>query len=137
MYMTPRTLTGLLLLVAAVVLFFGHSSVRGASQTDASVVDRVAELEIQVGSLQERLARVERGLVPARAPGEKPLAAGKSSKDAWRSLSKGMTKSAVRELLGEPGKTRASGPFEYWSYSNNSGGTVTFYDETVYGWQEP
>jgi outer membrane protein assembly factor BamE (lipoprotein component of BamABCDE complex) len=135
MIMKPRTLTGLLLLVTAPVLLFGHSAVKGASQTDASVVDRIAALEIQVGSLQERLTKVERNLVPSKTPDEKPLPTGKVTKGAWRSLSKGLTRSSVRSLLGEPDKI-SGGDFEHWYYGSG-GGSVTFYHDVLDSWLEP
>ncbi len=52
----------------------------------------------------------------------------------WRQLKKSMSEEQVRALLGEPLKIDG-GAFAFWQYRN--GGTVTFYDDKVYSWEEP
>lgn len=52
----------------------------------------------------------------------------------WRQLRKDMSQSDVRSLLGEPASVRG-GDFTVWSYSGN--GSVTFYKDVVYMWNEP
>ena len=52
----------------------------------------------------------------------------------WRQLKKGMTEAQVRGLLGEPAKVDG-GTFANWYYKNS--GAVTFYNDTVYSWEEP
>jgi uncharacterized membrane protein YebE (DUF533 family) len=53
---------------------------------------------------------------------------------SWRQLKKSMSEEQVRVLLGEPVKIDG-GAFAFWQYRN--GGTVTFYDDKVYSWEEP
>ena len=53
---------------------------------------------------------------------------------SWRQLKKNMSEEQVRALLGEPSKVDG-GTFAFWHYK--SGGTVTFYKDSVDSWVEP
>jgi hypothetical protein len=61
-------------------------------------------------------------------------------KSRWRTLQRGMSRSDVRKLLGEPQKIESGASSEYWYYSASGimGAHVKF-DENgrVYGWEEP
>lgn len=53
---------------------------------------------------------------------------------SWRQLRKDLSQSEVRALIGEPVSIQG-GPFTVWSFPKN--GSVTFYKEAVYSWNEP
>jgi hypothetical protein len=67
-------------------------------------------------------------------PAYEPPPRAKIDLTGWRQLRKDMSQNDVRSLLGEP-KHIQGGPFAIWSYSNS--GSVTFYKDVVYSWQEP
>jgi hypothetical protein len=67
-------------------------------------------------------------------PAYEPPQRAKIDLTGWRQLRKDMSQNDVRSLLGEP-KRIQGGPFATWSYSNF--GSVTFYKDVVYSWQEP
>lgn len=52
----------------------------------------------------------------------------------WRQLRKDMSQPEVRALIGEPVNIQG-GPFTVWNFPKN--GSVTFYKEVVYSWNEP
>lgn len=58
---------------------------------------------------------------------------------AWRSLSKGQSKSEVTKVLGHPVRIRTwNVSYEEWYYSNQiATATVTFYNDSVFAWSEP
>jgi hypothetical protein len=100
------------------------------------VEDRVANLEIQVSELTSRVIQLEKQLASSsalQAPVTSVVPVGKA---AWRKLQKGMTKSQVRALLGEPENIKVFGFFEVWTYRSDS--EVQFNSEgSVMGWREP
>lgn len=71
---------------------------------------------------------------PPSQPAVEPQRKAKIDLTGWRQLRKDMSQNDVRALLGEP-KHIQGGPFAIWSYSNS--GSVTFYKDLVYSWQEP
>lgn len=72
---------------------------------------------------------------PAATPRASTSSGGDPSKLAnWRALRKGMTGDEVRALLGEPVRIEGGG-FMNWHWDR--GAKVTFWQEKVYGWDEP
>ena len=56
---------------------------------------------------------------------------------SWRKLKKNMTFDDVIDILGEPLRIN-SGSITYWYYSKDiSHSYVSFYQDVVYGWEEP
>ena len=114
----------------------GVAFLTGATTAMANDSDRISLLEKEVKELKLRLANLEE---PQAVTGnrQKTVATkdGWKSLESWRSVFKGMMPDNVRSILGEPATVRASGPFTDWGYPNR--GSVTFYEEKVYGWREP
>lgn len=114
----------------------GLALLTAATSTLANDGDRITLLEKEVQELKQRLANLEEPQ-PVTGNRQKTVATkdGWKSVENWRSVSKGMMPDNVRSILGEPATVRASGPFTDWGYPNR--GSVTFYEEKVYGWREP
>ena len=56
---------------------------------------------------------------------------------AWRTLSKGQSKSQVIAALGHPVRIR-NGSYEEWYYSDRFAyASVTFFNDSLYSWNEP
>ena len=56
---------------------------------------------------------------------------------AWRTLSKGQSKSQVIATLGHPMRIR-NGSYEEWYYSDRfASASVTFFNDSLYSWNEP
>ena len=124
-------------LIALIVCCHGASYSFADSRSETNEA-RIEKLEAVVSSLEKRISALEGASVqnPTDSDNTK-TASGWKSKSNWRLLSKGMTKSQVRNILGEPEKIDAGGPIENWYWIDPSGPGVTFYDEKLYGWKEP
>lgn len=104
--------------------------------------DRVVEKRVEVPVERIVVKRVE---VPVERIVYRDIVVGaggvRSNVDlaAWRSLSKGQSKSQVIAALGHPVRVRTwNGAYEEWYYANQmASATVTFFNEGVYAWSEP
>ena len=124
------------LIAAALLVFFGGAlASEGKTQSGVSLDERVHILEEHVATLQQKVARLEQNASSAITTDTGYM--GNTSKTVWRSLKKGMTKSDIRALLGEPGKITTFYGGELWYYPDALGGTVDFTGDTVSGWSEP
>jgi hypothetical protein len=125
-------------LMVLVIFCCGASYSLADPQSDPKE-ERITKLEAVVSSLENRISALEGS--PAQKQAEQKninatLSAWKS-KSNWRLLSKGMTKEQVKNILGEAENIDASGPFETWYWNHQQGPEVTFYNEKLYGWEEP
>lgn len=108
----------------------------GAGTEKVPLEERVANLEMQVSDLQARIIRLEKQT--SQSSPTQPASSQKigHTKAAWRSLQKGMSKSQVRSILGEPRNIDMFSFFEVWQYA---GSAAVKFDESgaVEGWHEP
>lgn len=102
--------------------------------------DRVVEKRVEVPVERIVVKRVE---VPVERIVYRDIAVGaggvRSNVDlaAWRTLSKGQSKSQVITALGHPVRIR-NGPYEEWYYSDRFAyASVTFFNDCLYSWNEP
>ena len=107
-------------------------------------VDRRVEVPVEVVRMVEKpvekIVYVER-IVEKKVFGVPPEV------EKWRQLSKGMNRTQVRSILGEPRRVEAiSGYFEKWAYGPDAatayvtfGTSIRFPDtlDKLEGWQEP
>jgi hypothetical protein len=117
------------------IAIFVYLSLAVAVNANANDSDRINQLEKEIQDIKFRLSRLE------TSPGNptnalEPITSGESWKSVmnWRKLTKDMSTSDVRRILGEPHKLDG-GTFAHWEYQN--GGRITFYKEKVYLWNEP
>ena len=106
----------------------------------AEAEDRVARLEERITQLERRVARLEALLSKAETAQAPQIRPGDyRSKANWRRLKLGMTKTQVKEILGDPPKQRANAVLgDYWYYPDVLGGHVQFDTSgRVEGWDEP
>ena len=106
--------------------------------------DSVTSLAARVLSLENRVERLEsdRGGRSPNGTTTQPKAATEEPKwkdvVMWRQLKNGHSMSAVRALLGDPGKVFQNGEsLTTWYYGYPGGGRVDFRDGYVNGWSEP
>ena len=96
----------------------------------------VDRLEKRIADLEKRVAYLEQKLSVSQQPSKSVVPKSKD-RTVWRMLEKGMTKSQVRELLGEP-LTIDSSIITYWYYSKQTFYSyVIFNDNGIMGWKEP
>ena len=102
--------------------------------------DRVVEKRVEVPVEKVVVRRVE---VPVEKIVYRDIAVGvdgiRANVDlaAWRSLSKGQSKAQVIAALGHPVRIR-NGPYEEWYYSDRfASASVTFFNDSVFAWNEP
>jgi outer membrane protein assembly factor BamE (lipoprotein component of BamABCDE complex) len=119
------------LLVPALVVGCAWASLSYADPNTEETAKRISKLEASVSSLEAKVAALEAAL--AQDHSDSGNIPSRPDKAKWRSLSKGMTKKQVRNILGEPARIEALGSFEYWRYPP----MVTFHDDRLYGWEEP
>lgn len=112
------------------VLIFACSGVVNAHELDDARV-----LENEVDDIKRRLTVLEALIVDLNNAQELVSKSGdRRLISEWRKLSRDMSMSEVRDLLGEP-DTVNGGSFTDWQYKN--GGRVIFYKEKVDRWIEP
>ena len=102
--------------------------------------DRVVEKRVEVPVERIVVKRVE---VPVEKIVYRDIVVGeggvRSNVDlaAWRTLSKGQSKSQVIAALGHPMRIR-NGSYEEWYYSDRfASASVTFFNDSLYSWNEP
>ena len=102
--------------------------------------DRVVEKRVEVPVVRVVEKRVE---VPVERIIYRDIVVGaggvRSNVDlaAWRTLSKGQSKSQVIAALGHPVRIR-NGSYEEWYYSDRfASASVTFFNDSLYSWNEP
>jgi len=90
-------------------------------------VDRIVEKRVEVPV--ERVVYVDRIATKpvSRSTGE----------SAWMQLSKGLSRSDVLAILGEPRKIDGGNVFEDWYYGAPGGARVAFMNGQVYTWVSP
>lgn len=103
-------------------------------------VDRVVEKRVEVPVEKVVTMRVE---VPVERIVYRDIVVGaggvRANVDlaAWRTLSKGQSKSQVITVLGHPVRIR-NGAYEEWYYSDRfASASVTFFNEVIFSWNEP
>jgi len=127
------------MLRAALVAAFTAASIptvaAGQKVSTDSLLRRIDLLQRKTVDLERRVGELE-ALIRAAPSRSRAVPASPNSRDVanWRRLRRGMKMDAVRELLGDPESVEA-GPFTRWQYPD--GAQVTFYEEKVYGWEEP
>ena len=101
----------------------------GQNVSAESLLRRVDSLQRRTADLERRVSELE-ALIRVEPSGSRAVPASLAN---WRRLRRGMKMDEVRKLLGEPESVNA-GSFTRWYYP---GGSVTFDDDKVYGWDEP
>lgn len=117
------------------ITIIGFLSLAVAFSANAHDSDRVDQLEKDLREVKAQLAKLE-SLIIAPNIAQKSLDSSDGWKSVinWRKLTKGMSPSEVRKILGEPHRLDG-GTIARWFYQND--GRVLFYDEKVEQWTEP
>ena len=117
--------------IVTFTLLCGLSYVSFAQGTTVDRLEkRINDLEKRVALLEQRLADVQRPVTPGVQKSK--------DKSVWRTLQKGMTKSEIQAVLGEPLNIDVGGSLTYWFYSKQSWHSYVIFDDSgVYGWKEP
>ena len=102
---------------------------------------RIEKLEKRILKLERRVVELEKVLMEITSQGENsPVFSDKwKNISNWRKLQLGMSKSQVKQILGEPPKITADGYIgDTWYYPSVLGGTLRF-DQggSLNGWREP
>jgi hypothetical protein len=103
--------------------------------------DDVTQLWQKVNDLEQRVSRLESAIGSDKSDRQKTLNLDSltwKDKSRWRQLHKGMAKSEIRALLGDPAKISTTDTLEIWYYPDALHGSVSFSaDGRVTGWDEP
>lgn len=134
--MRRTRVTFIALLISLILLTVFVVFAIGAGTEEEPLEERVANLEIQVSDLQARIIRLEKQ--SAQSSPTLPFSSQNigQTRAAWRSLQKGMSRSQVRSILGEPKDIDMFSSFEVWHYAKSA---MVNFDRsgTVDGWHEP
>ena len=91
---------------------------------------KIKELEKKIAQLEQRIVKLEEKILQLQKDQAKPIAASPNKwKDRanWRLLKKGMNKSEVERILGEPPKVVANSNYgDIWYYPDVQGGNASF-----------
>ena len=91
---------------------------------------KIKELEKKIAQLEQRIVNLEEKILQLQKDQAKPIAASPNKwKDRanWRLLKKGMNKSEVERILGEPPKVVANSNYgDIWYYPDVQGGNASF-----------
>ena len=95
------------------------------------------EIKTLITSLNKHIINLEKRVSTLEAKHKNISASIPAGKSEWRKLRKGMSREAVREILGEP-ETIDGGDFEIWYYAKpRYHSRVKFYMNRVDSWDEP
>jgi hypothetical protein len=102
---------------------------------------KIKELEKKVAQLEQRILKLEGIILQLQKDGAKPIAGSPDrwkEKANWRLLKKGMNKSEVERILGEPPKVVANIYYgDIWYYPDAQGGNASFDKENILtSWNE-
>lgn len=130
-----------LFIVVLVASFLGVFAVitERANTQEKPLQDRVANLEMQISDLQVRIMRIEKQSSQSVSQPNHAVQNVPQDKVAWRSLEKGMNKSQVRRILGEPKSITEYGSFADWKYGDEFSTAYVRFNNSglVDGWSEP
>lgn len=90
---------------------------------------KIKELELKIIQLEQRIEKLEAIILESQRLQAKPIVSSPNKwKDRanWRLLRKGMSKTEVERILGEPPKVDVGSYFEHWYYPDALGGDVRF-----------
>ena len=126
--------------VGTVILFMiTYSGLLNSIQAQQSSEMRV--LDRRITELELRVAELERIILESQTEFDSPIRFSDKWKDKsnWRKLRLGMTKSQIREILGEPLKINANAVLgDTWYYPDVLGGDIRFSTNgKVKSWSEP
>lgn len=111
-----------------------------AALAQTSIEARIAELELLVSELQQRISMLETQLQNPALNSVPTIATGDARNiQNWRQLRLGMSEQGVEGLLGSPERVVANQFFFVWYYEYPFGGKVEFDSpkRTVRSWNEP
>jgi len=102
---------------------------------------KVKDLEKKIAQLEQRIVKLEGIIVQYQKDQAKPLAVSPNrwkDKANWRLLKKGMNKSDVERILGEPPTIVANVHYgDIWYYPDSKGGNASFdKDGILTSWNE-
>jgi hypothetical protein len=124
-------------LMALIVCCYGASHSLADPQTQTNE-ERITKLEAVISTLEKRISALEGSPVENQTNSQSiNTSSGWKNKSNWRLLSKSMTKTQVKNILGEPEKINVSGSLEQWYWNDQQGPEVTFYEDRLDGWGEP
>ena len=116
-------------------IIIGFLSLAITFSSYANDSDRIAQLEKEIQEIKLRLSKLESVPKSPSSPAQPVASAdGWKSEANWRSLTKDMSTTEVRKILGEPDRVDG-GSITSWFYQNE--GTVVFFNEKVTRWTEP
>jgi regulator of replication initiation timing len=106
-----------------------------------NIDQKVKELEKKITQLEQRIVKLEETILQLQKNQAKPVAASANKwkdKANWRLLRKGMNKSDVERILGEPPKVVANVHYgDIWYYPDTQGGNASFNTENMLtSWNE-
>ena len=117
------------------IIIIGFLSLAISFSSYANDSDRIAQLEKEIQEIKLRLSKLESVPKSPSIPAQSVVSAdGWKSEANWRSLTKDMSTTEVRKILGEPQRVDG-GSITSWFYQNE--GTVVFFNEKVTRWTEP
>lgn len=146
------TLTRVLVIVASITLLDVAS---GGAQNDdnAALRNEVGEMRRTIDSLNSKVHELEQKLAdhPQPTPQTEPAphaadasatvaADRRDARERWSEVKRGMPKTEVEDLLGQPNRTMnvSTRTVWYYQYSNSGSGSVVFADDgSVIDWQTP
>jgi hypothetical protein len=102
---------------------------------------KIKELEKKITQLEQRIVKLEEIILRSQKDQAKPIAGSPNKwkdKANWRLLKKGMNKSDVERILGEPPKVVANIYYgDIWYYPDAQGGNASFDKENILtSWNE-
>jgi len=106
-----------------------------------SLEQKVKDLEKRIAQLEQKIVKLESMIVQAQKGQAKPAAVAPDrwkAKANWRLLKKGMNKSDVERILGEPPTVVANVHYgDIWYYPDSKGGNASFdKDGILTSWNE-
>lgn len=116
------------ILIPAVLLFISPftatSAADGAADRDAAIEALRTELADLRARVEKLEADVDLGIAINPARKVKPLPGAAGNPKNWKLLAPGMERDHVRNIIGEPERSKSIRNHEYWYYAE---GKVTFY----------
>lgn len=117
------------------IAIIGFLSLAVAFNSYAQDSDRIDQLEKEIQEIKLRLSKLESMLgKPSTTQEVVSSSEGWKSIENWKKLTRDMSTSDVKRILGEP-QYESGGIVAYWDYPN--GGKVFFDDGKLSAWSEP
>jgi hypothetical protein len=120
--------------ISALLTLLIFSNITYAEDNNVKINETNKNLNARITSLEKRIEALENskpksGIIKKNAA---------NASGSWRSLSNGMSKEQVINILGEPNRITSGSFGQIWYYPDSLGGTVNIDGSgQVTGWSEP